>query len=85
VTLAIILGGLESRATKDAWRSGGRQPYLRYSVGTAEYIAFLAANGYELSDIERVITGERTADDLYEQTLAADDEESAADTESDPQ
>lgn len=85
VTLAIILGGLEARATKDAWRSGGRQQYLRYSVGTAEYIAFLAANGYELSDIERVITGERTADDLYEQTLATADEGSAADTESDPQ
>lgn len=33
--------------------------------GPEEYLRFLAANGYALSAIEQVITGERVVEDLY--------------------
>ena len=33
--------------------------------GPAEYLRFLAANGYALSAIDQVITGERDAEGLY--------------------
>ena len=34
LTLAVVLGALEARTPKDAWRSGGRHPFMRYSVGS---------------------------------------------------
>ncbi|WP_441964505.1 ParB/RepB/Spo0J family partition protein [Mycolicibacterium houstonense] len=69
--LAVVLGALEARTPKDAWRSGGARPFMRYSVGSADYVAFLAENGYELSEVERIIVGERTEDEVYDETLAA--------------
>lgn len=71
LTLAVVLGALEARTPKDAWRSGGRHPFMRYSVGSADYLAFLDANGYELAEVERVIVGERSADEVYDETLSA--------------
>jgi ParB family chromosome partitioning protein len=35
--------------------------------GAAEYLAFLATNGYPLSAIEKVLVGERDADAVYEE------------------
>ena len=62
ITLALVLGALEARAPKDAWRGTGR--YGRY-VGPAELLNFLADNGYPLSDVERVMVAERTADEVF--------------------
>lgn len=70
ITLAVVLGALEARTPKDAWRSG-RTNGWRYGVGPAEYITFLEANGYQLAGVERVIVGTRTSDDLYEQSGVA--------------
>lgn len=63
ITLALVLGALEARTGKDAWRGGGG--WGQY-VGATDLLGFLAANGYPLADIERVILGEQTADALYD-------------------
>ena len=64
ITLALVLGALEARCPKDAWRGVSGYGYGRY-VGPAELLAFLSDNGYSLADIERVMLGERSADDLF--------------------
>lgn len=63
LTLALVLGALEARATKDAWR--GMVGYNRY-VGPTELLIFLQRNGYTPADIERVILDELSADELYD-------------------
>ncbi len=70
ITLGVVLGALESRTPKDAWRSGGLSGY-GHSVRSGEYLAFLVANGYQLAEIERVIVGERTGDEVYDETLSS--------------
>lgn len=80
LTLAVVLGALESRTHKDAWRSGGRHPFMQYSLGSSDYLAFLDANGYELSEVERVIVGERTSDEVYDEILSASAEADASDS-----
>jgi ParB family transcriptional regulator, chromosome partitioning protein len=39
----------------------------------ADYLKWLALNGYTLSPIEDVITGARRADDVYDETLRKED------------
>ena len=58
ITLALVLSSLESRTPKDAWRS----PSTGWShfVKGADYLKFLAAQGYRLSAVEEVITGDKT-------------------------
>ena len=36
-----------------------------------DYLAFLVANGYQLAEVERVIVGERSSDEVYDETLSA--------------
>ena len=55
ITLALVLGALEARTAKDAWRYGGRGDRC---CGPADLLQFLQANGYELSDVEKIVTGE---------------------------
>ena len=69
--LAMVLGALEARTPKDAWRSADSRYNPR--PGAAEYLRFLAGHGYPLSDVERVITGELTAERAYERGTAAAD------------
>jgi ParB family transcriptional regulator, chromosome partitioning protein len=65
ITLALVLGALEARTPKDAWRS----PEARgRHVKAADYLKFLAAAGYSLAPVEEVITGDKTADDVYDHT-----------------
>lgn len=64
LTLAMVLGALEARTPKDAWRSVPGLGYVRH-VGPAELLGFLAQHGYELSDVEQVMTGQRTADEVF--------------------
>jgi hypothetical protein len=40
-------------------------------VRSGEYLTFLVANGYQLAEVERVIVGERTDDEVYDETLSA--------------
>jgi ParB family chromosome partitioning protein len=61
VTLALVLGALESRYSKDCWRDGGQS---WRTVGPRELLGYLAANGYVLSNIERVVLGDLTAEEV---------------------
>lgn len=72
ITLALVLGSLEARTPKDAWR-GATNTWGQH-VTSADYLKFLAANGYVLSEVEKIIVGEATADDVYDRTLAVDDD-----------
>lgn len=67
--LGQVLGALEALTPKSAWSvkpgTWSYQPYSR------DYLTFLAAQGYTLSDIERVVTGELDQDALYA-TIAAE-------------
>ena len=84
ITLGVVLGALESRTPKDAWRSGGVSGY-GHSLRSGEYLAFLVANGYQLAEVERVIVGERTGYEAYDGTLSAgeDTDPESDDTEPD--
>jgi len=73
VVLAMVLGALEARTGKDAWRNpgiiGGTASWARNVTG-GDYLKFLVAQGYTLSPVEEIITGERTSDQVYDQYLA---------------
>lgn len=73
VVLAMVLGALEARTGKDAWRNpgiiGGTASWARNVTG-GDYLKFLVAQGYTLSPVEEIITGERTSDQVYDQHLA---------------
>ena len=64
ILLALVLGALESRTPKDAWRHPGGG-WSSYYVAPAQYLRFLASNGYTLSAIETVITGDRSSEGEY--------------------
>lgn len=64
ILLGQVLGALEAITPRDAW---SRKPgTYSYSTHSKDYLTFLAAHGYQLSEIEQVITGDQSADDLYE-------------------
>lgn len=68
LTLALVLGALESRTLKDAWRNS--TPSWNHHVGSAEYLGWLADNDYPLAAVEEVITAARSSEGVYEQYLA---------------
>ena len=61
--LGMVLAALEGRTAKDAWRRANAT--WTPKPGPTEYLRFLATNGYPLSAVEQVVTGERVADDVY--------------------
>ncbi|MDP7707451.1 ParB/RepB/Spo0J family partition protein [Mycobacterium sp. TY815] len=63
LTLGLVLGALEAETPKDAWR----RSYCSYGK---HYLRFLSDNGYELAEIEKVITCDLTADVLYDRIVA---------------
>jgi ParB family transcriptional regulator, chromosome partitioning protein len=65
ITLALVLGALESRTPKDAWRNPG-SGWLNLIKGS-EYLQFLAAQGYTLSPVEDVVTGSRDSEGVYQE------------------
>lgn len=69
VTLALVLGALEARAAKDAWRYGGRGDKW---CGPVDLLQFLRANGYELADVERIVTGELDSDAVFTRLIKQD-------------
>ena len=59
ITLALVLGSMEARTPKDAWRNA-RSGWLTSGVKPGEYLKFLAEQGYTLSAVEELITGDCT-------------------------
>jgi ParB family transcriptional regulator, chromosome partitioning protein len=76
ITLAIVLGALEARCTKDAWRSAksgitGSAMYNSHTLGSDVYLRFLVdETGYAPAEVERIVLGERTADEVYDTYVA---------------
>ncbi|SLC86565.1 ParB/RepB/Spo0J family partition protein [Mycobacteroides abscessus] len=64
IILGLVLGALEDETPKDAWRRGGS------GSASKPYLEFLAANGYELADVEKIITGAAKADKVYDKLVA---------------
>lgn len=58
IMLGMTIGALEAMTPKSAWRAPSQE--------SASYLRFLADNGYGLSPVERVITGEITVDSCLE-------------------
>ena len=56
ITLGQVFGGFDSRIQKDSWRGAVR--------GVADYLHYLQSLGYPLSQIEEVVAGDRTSDDV---------------------
>jgi ParB family chromosome partitioning protein len=62
VTLGLVLGALEIRSPKGAWRSASA-----HVVGPKEYLNFLSDCGYSLSMVEQVMNGTKTSDEALEE------------------
>lgn len=62
ITLGLVLGALEIRSPKGAWRSP-----TAHAVGPKEYLDFLASCGYTLSPVEQIMNGTKTADEVMEE------------------
>ena len=79
LTLALVLTALEARMAgtdKSWWRAS---PQTRWTPdglprGAARYLAFLTEHGYTLGPVEKVVTGENTAEDAYTEVTAATNE-----------
>ncbi len=73
ISLAVVLGALEARTDKSAWRNArtgitGTASYIASTVGSDAYLQFLIDSGYQPSEIEKkVIVGQRTADAVYDE------------------
>jgi ParB family transcriptional regulator, chromosome partitioning protein len=69
ITLALILGALEARTPKDAWRNA--TPSWTHHVGSADYLGWLRDNAdYPLAPVEEIITGAKDSEGVYNQYLA---------------
>lgn len=72
ITLAVVLGALEARTDKSAWRNArsgltGTASFIASTVGSDAYVQFLIDTGYQPSEVEKVIVGQRTSDDVYDE------------------
>ena len=68
ITLALVLGALESRIPKDAWRNA--TPRWRHHASSADHLRWPAANDYPMAAVEEVITEAKDAESVYAQYLA---------------
>ena len=68
IMLALVLGALESRTPKDAWRNSVSG--WGHHVGSGEYLRWLAENDYPLAPVEEIVTKAKDAEQVYEQHLA---------------
>jgi ParB family transcriptional regulator, chromosome partitioning protein len=67
ITLALVLGALESRTLKQGWRTTcGWTGH----VNSADYLHWLADNDYSLAPVEEIVTGTKDAEEVYSQYLA---------------
>jgi ParB family chromosome partitioning protein len=70
ISLAVVLGALEARTDKSAWRNArtgitGTASYIASTVGSDAYLQFLIDSGYQPSEIEKVIVGQRTSEGVF--------------------
>jgi ParB family chromosome partitioning protein len=72
IILATVLGALESRTPKDAWRHPAPIRDINETrwgwevrMTSGDLLRYLATNGYTLSPIEQVITGDRDSEGVY--------------------
>ncbi|MFC7959099.1 ParB/RepB/Spo0J family partition protein [Rhodococcoides kroppenstedtii] len=75
LTLALVLTALEARmagSDKSWWRASPQTRWTRDGLprGAARYLAFLTEHGYTTGPVEKVVTGEHTADDAYAEVTA---------------
>jgi ParB family chromosome partitioning protein len=70
IVLGLVLGSMEARTPKDAWRNAS-SGWVTSGVKSGEYLKFLAEQGYTLSAVEEVVTGDRTPDSVYDDQGAA--------------
>jgi ParB family transcriptional regulator, chromosome partitioning protein len=77
IALGLVLGSLEASCGRDGWRNPApvREPgddriYYGRTVTSGDYLRLLVANGYVLSAVEEVVTGTRTAAEVYDEYLA---------------
>ena len=64
ITLALVLGALETRTPKDAWRNA--TPSWSHHVGAGDYLGWLRDHAdYALSAVEEIITGTRDSEGVY--------------------
>ncbi|BBZ70788.1 hypothetical protein [Mycobacterium paraseoulense] len=68
IMLALVLGALESRTPKDAWRNSVSE--WGHHIGSGEYLRWLAENDYPLAPVEEIVTKAKDAEQVYEQHLA---------------
>lgn len=66
ITLGLVLGALETRTPKDAWRKSKWDQ----DRSLKPYLEFLMGNGYEPAPVELVMIGKRKADKVYDAYLA---------------
>ncbi|WP_328810609.1 ParB/RepB/Spo0J family partition protein [Rhodococcus sp. NBC_00294] len=77
--LALVLAALEARmagSDKSWWRSSPQTRWTRDGLprGAARYLAFLTEHGYTTGPVEKVVTGENTAEDAYTEVTATSGE-----------
>ena len=75
IALAVVLGAMEARTTKDAWRSArsgitGNATYFPHTLGSDVYLRFIIETGYTPSPVEQVIVGDKTSDAVFDEELA---------------
>ncbi|MDV7199610.1 ParB N-terminal domain-containing protein [Rhodococcus kroppenstedtii] len=75
LTLALVLTALEARmagSDKSWWRASPQTRWTRDGLprGAARYLAFLTEHGYTTGPVEKVVTGEHTAEDAYAEVTA---------------
>lgn len=80
IALALVLGALEARTPKDSWRNVRHvntniDNHWSLSVTSGDYLRYLAANGYTLSPVEEIITGQRSADEVYDEYMSTNTED----------
>jgi ParB family chromosome partitioning protein len=68
ITLALVLGAAEARTPKDAWRNATTSHWSN-AVSSADYLRWLADNGYPLATVEEIVTGAKDAEGVYSQYL----------------
>ena len=78
LTLALVLTALEARmagADKSWWRASSQTRFTRdgHPRGAARYLAFLTEHGYTLGPVEKVVTGEHTAETAYTDITATNE------------
>jgi len=53
----------------------GNASFIPSIIGSDVYLRFLMESGYEASEVEKVIVGERTSDEVYDAELAQSSEQ----------